>query len=317
MSQPRYIEADEVRRLLSMTQCIAVMERAFAAYGRGDVLQPMRTVIHQPDGRGSLYVMPAYTVEPHALAVKVLTLFHENAGRGLPSHQGTVLAFDPETGALSALIDAESVTAIRTAAVSALATRILASPDAADLALLGSGVQAGSHLDAMRAVRPIERVRVWSPDATHRTTFADAMSERHGIPVVAVDGPDAAVQGADLICTLTAARQPILRADWIAPGAHVNAVGASTPSTREVETDVVLRARVFVDSRAAALGEAGDLLIPIQEGRADEGIIKAELAELVLGTAEGRRSADEITFFKSLGLALEDAAAAGWILSRA
>lgn len=312
-----HLDADDVRRLLPMRDCIAIMEQAFTALGRGEALQPLRTVIHRPDGAGSLYVMPAYTVEPAALAVKLITVFHGNHARGIPSHQGIVVAFDPDTGKPAALIDAGALTAIRTAAVSGLATRLLARRDAHDLAILGSGVQAASHLAAMCEVRGVDRVRVWSPRPDHRQAFAERAAAEHGIPVQAVDGPDAAVSGADLICTVTAARAPVLRGEWIAQGAHINAVGASTPATREVDADTVRRARVVVDSRQSALSEAGDLLIPIGEGLVDEGIIAAELADLVLGTADGRTGDDDITLFESLGLAVEDAAAAAWLIERA
>lgn len=314
MAKLPHLEGDDIRRLLPMAQCIDLMERAFSALGRGQVLQPLRTVIHRPDGVGSLYVMPAYAVEPPALAVKLISVFHGNHAHDLPSHQGIVVVFDPDTGAPAALLDAAALTAIRTAAVSALATRLLARPDARELCLLGSGVQAMTHIEAMRLVRPLEHVRVWSPDPAHRTAFAKRASARHGLPVSAVDSPDAAVRGADIVCTLTAARDFVLRGEWLAPGTHVNAVGASTPSTREVDTDTIRRARVVVDSRTAALSEAGDLLIPLAEGAIDENAIAGELAELVLGSVSGRASATEITFFKSLGLAVEDAAAAAWLM---
>lgn len=311
------LDADDVRRLLSMRECIALMERAFAALGRDEVLQPLRTVIHQRDGSGSLYVMPASTVDPAALAVKLITVFHGNHGRGLASHQGVVIAFDPATGTPAAMIEAGSLTAIRTAAVSGLATRLLARQDAHDLALVGSGVGAEAHLEAMRAVRPIDRVRVWSPTAAHRRAFARRMTDLHDIAVDAVDDAESAVRGADLICTVSAARVPVLDEAWVAPGAHINAVGASTPATREIDTATVRRARFFADSRSAALNEAGDLLIPIDEGVIGEDHIVAELSDLVLGLCPGRRTEDEVTLFEALGLAVEDAVAAAWLVEQA
>jgi alanine dehydrogenase len=280
-------------------------------------VQPLRTVIHRPDGVGSLYVMPSFTARPAALAVKLISLFHGNHARGLPSHQGIVVVFDAATGSPAAILDAASLTAIRTAAVSALATRLLARPDAGDLALLGTGVQAWSHLEAMRAVRPIRRVRVWSPDPARRQDFAERAAALHTLPVLAVASAHDAVKNADIICTLTAASAPVLRGDWVARGAHINAVGASTPNAREVDTNLVRRARIVVDSLAAALSEAGDLLIPMSEGAIDEGAIAAELADLVLGSAPSRRGPDQITLFKSLGLAVEDAAAAARVLEHA
>ncbi len=312
-----HLDAGDVLRLLPMADCIGVMERAFAALGRGEVLQPLRTVIHRPDGVGSLYVMPAYTVEPPALAVKLISVFHGNHARGLPSHQGIVVAFDPDSGAPAALLDAASVTIRRTAAVSGLATRLLAREDAGDLALLGTGAQALPHLEAMRLVRPIRRVRVWSPDTARRKAFATRASEASGLDVEMTDSAKEAVEGADIICTLTAARQPVLEGAWLANGCHINAVGASTRTTRELDTLAVRRARIVVDSRSAALSEAGDLLIPMEEGAIGEDSIAAELSELVLGRAPGRTAVEQITLFKSLGLAVEDAAVASWILARA
>ena len=312
-----YLQAEDVRRLLPMQDCIEVMEQAFAALGRGDVVQPLRTVIHRPDGVGALYVMPSFTARPAALAVKLISLFHGNHARGLPSHQGIVVVFDADTGTPAAILDAAALTATRTAAVSALATRLLARPAAEDLAILGSGVQAWSHLEAMRIVRPIRRVRVWSPDPARRQAFAERAAAVHALPVEAVANARDAVTNADIICTVTSASAPVLRGDWVARGTHINAVGASTPTAREVDTEVVLRSRVIVDSLMAALSEAGDLLIPMSEGAIDESAIAAELADLVLGSAPGRRGPDQITLFKSLGLAVEDAAAAARVLERA
>ena len=313
----KYLDAGEIERLLPIADCIDVMESAFSAFGRGDIVQPLRTVVHRPDGAGSLYVMPSFNSHPAALAVKLISVFHGNRARGVPSHQGIVVAFDAASGTPAAILDAASLTAIRTAAVSALATRLLARSDADDLTLLGSGTQAWSHLEAMRVVRPIRRVRVWSPNVERRRTFAEKAAAMHDIPVVATDSPKAAVERAHIVCTLTSSATPVLHGDWLARGTHINAVGASTPNARELDTNAVLRSRVVVDSLRAALSESGDLLIPIREGAMDEGSIAAELADLVLGSAPARRGADQITLFKSLGLAMEDAAAAAAVIERA
>lgn len=314
MRQLPQLGPSDVRRLLPTAECIDVMADAFAALGRGEAVLPLRTVIQQPDGRGSLYVMPAFLGHPGALAVKLITITRGNEERGLPTHQGVLVAFDVETGEPAALIDAEELTAIRTAAVSALATRLCARDDTGDLAIIGTGVQAASHLEAMLCVRELRRVRVYGRDRTRRNAFAEHGSGLHGIDVEPMGSARAAVEGADLICTVTASPTPVLEGDWIAPGAHVNAVGASSPGTRELDTAAVRRARIIVDSREAALAEAGDLLIPIGEGALEPDAIRAELADLVLHRREARRSEAEITLFKSLGLAIEDAAAAARIL---
>jgi ornithine cyclodeaminase/alanine dehydrogenase-like protein (mu-crystallin family) len=265
-----------------------------------------------------LLVMPAYLGTPAALGVKVLTLVAANAGTTYPAIQGAVLLFEPEQGALAAILDANAITAIRTAAVSGLATRLLAQADAGDLAILGSGVQARSHLAAMRAVRPLRRARVWSREPDHARQFAETESARHGLRVEPVATPREAVEGADLICTVTSARDPVVAGEWLSPGAHVNAVGVTgDPGTRELDTAAVTGARLFVDRRAAALVEAGDILVPIREGAIGESHILAELGDLVLGRHPGRTDSDEITVFKSLGLAIEDVAAAQYIYARA
>lgn len=310
---------EEVERLLPMGECIDVMAGALSTLARGDALQPLRQVHWLPDRRGLLGVMPGalWDGDGAVLGIKVITVFPGNHAHGEETHLGSVLLFEAEMGRLLAILDAAAVTAIRTAAVSALATRHLAREDAGDLALLGSGIQARTHLAALREVRPLRRVRVWSrhPESTRR--FAAEESARHGLSVEAVLSAREAVEGADLICTVTAAREPVLEGSWLAPGAHVNAVGACTPVTRELDSAAVLRARLFVDRRESALAEAGDLLIPLRAGEVGEDHIAGELGEILVGRVPGRQSAGEITLFKSLGLAVEDLAAARAVWRRA
>jgi len=216
-----------------------------------------------------------------------------------------------------ALIEAGAITAIRTAAVSGAATRLLARKDAGDLAILGAGVQAQTHLEAMAVARQLRRVRVWSRNADHTRAFAVRESGRIGLTIEPMDTVQAAVQGADLICTTTASREPVLHGEWVRAGAHLNVVGASLPTARETDTALMVRARLFVDRRESTLAEAGDFLIPKSEGAIDDGHIQAELGEILLGQAAGRRSPDEITLFKSLGLAVEDLASAQLIYAQA
>jgi ornithine cyclodeaminase len=304
------ISQREVPALLPMKECVDVMAETLRATGRGEAVLPLRSMVWLPDRSGLLGLMPAYLGSPRALGLKVVTVMPGNHGTEYDSHQGVVLLFDVENGALLTVIDATSITAIRTAAVSGAATRLLAREDAGDLALLGSGVQARTHLEAMRAVRPLRRVRVWSRDPAHARVFAEAESRRGACPVEAVPDARAAVSGADLICTTTASREPVLQGDWIAPGAHINAVGACLAAARELDTRAVVRSRLYVDLRESALHEAGDFLIPKSEGAIREDHIVGELGEALLGRVPGRRSPEEITLFKSLGIAVEDVAAA-------
>ena len=261
--------------------------------------------------------MPGHLSEPAVVGVKVVGVFRANRQTEFDTHQGIVLLLDPATGVPRAILDASEITALRTAAVSGLATRLLAREEAHDLALLGSSVQARTHLAAMLAVRPVRRVRVHSPDPTHCEQFCERESLRHGIEVEACTSAREAVSGADLICTVTGSREPVLEGDWLSPGAHINAAGACAPRERELDTAAMLRARVFVDSRAAAWSEAGDLLIPRAEGALGELHVEAELGELLAGEHPGRGDPQDITLFESLGLAVEDLAAAEFVWQRA
>jgi ornithine cyclodeaminase len=252
-----------------------------------------------------------------AIGLKALTVFPGNEGTAYDSHQGAVLLFDGEHGRLLAILDASAVTAIRTAAVSGVATRVLAREDASDLALLGTGVQADSHLEAMLLARPVRRVRAWSRDPGHVRAFVERSRRRHGIDLEPAVDARSAVEGADIVCTVTSSREPVVKGEWLAAGAHVNAVGASLPTARELDSEAVARARLFVDRRESALSEAGDFLIPRREGRFGDDHIQAELADVLLGRHQGRGSARELTIFKSLGLAAEDVAAARLVYARA
>lgn len=311
------VNQTEVPRLLPMKECIDVMARAFAALARGEATLPQRLIVWLPDRSGALGLMPAQSTGLGAIGVKAVTFFPGNEGTSLDSHQGAVLLFESGRGRLLAVIDATSVTAVRTAAVSGLATRLLAREDAGDLALVGSGVQARTHLEAMRLVRPIRRVRVASHTPDRARSFAEREGARHGIAITPCATVREAVEGADLICTVTSSREPVVFGEWLAPGAHVNVVGSSVASARELDAAAVARSRFFVDRREAALVEAGDFLLAKKEGAVDDGHILAELAEVVVGSAPGRQGPDEITIFKSVGLAIEDLAAAHYIYGRA
>jgi ornithine cyclodeaminase len=311
------LSQDDVARALSMADCIEVVDEALRALAREDVVLPVRTILWLPDRRGLLGLMPAFLGVGKLLGIKAITVMPGNHGTPFDSHQGVVLLFEADQGRLLTILDATAITTIRTAAASAVATRALARAEAGDLAILGTGVQAAAHLDAMRAVRPVRRVRVWSRNSSNARAFAARESARHGIEVTAAPTAREAVLDADLICTVTSACEPILNGTWIAPGAHVNAVGACVPRCRELDSEAVRRARVYVDHRPAALAEAGDLLIPIAEGVLDATHIVGEIGDVLIGGVPGRRGPEEITLFKSLGIAIEDLAAAGRAYARA
>lgn len=307
----------DVRALLTMEACLELTEQSLLSLARGKALNPLRSALWKPDRSGLLGVMPGFDEEAGALGLKVVGVFPGNHGGPLDSHQGFVALFDTENGSPLAILEASEITAQRTAAASALATRILAPEGARELALLGSGVQAGTHLRAMLLARPFERVRVFSPQRENRERFAKRASELHGLEVQSVDSPQAAVAQADVICTLSSSRQPVLLGEWITRGVHINAAGACTPAARELDTPLVQAARLFVDRRESAQNEAGDFLIPLAEGVLGPEHILGELGELLLEGIPGRTSPQEITLFKSLGLAVEDLGCASYLVREA
>ena len=311
------IGKDEIRKLLPMDRCIELMADVLAELARGSAVNPLRSMIGVAGGDGILALMPGGLGELGAFGAKVLSVFPGNRAAGFESHQGLVVLFESEHGRPTAILDASEITAIRTAAVSGVATRTLANPEAGDLAIIGSGTQARTHIDAIRAVRSLSRVRAWSPTRDRLAAFVEESRTRTGLDVEAADSPRAAIDGAQIVCTVSAASEPVLEGGWLADGTHINAVGSAFPAAREVDGEAVRRARVFVDRRESAMNEAGDLLTPMREGVIDESHIAAELGEVLTGAAEGRRSPEEITLFESLGLAVEDLAAAAFVVAAA
>ena len=302
----RILDEHDVRQLLPMSECIDVMAEALAALARGEVHNPLRFVVRPPGEASLMGLMPAHRGGATPLyALKAVAIFPGNSALGLDSHQGFVALFDGETGATRALLNAGAITAVRTAAVSGVATRLLAREDARTLAILGAGIQARSHLDAMRAVRDFDRVVVWS-----RTPGRIEGVEEAG-------SAEEAVRDADVVVTATSAAEPILERAWLKPGVHINAVGSSIPTTRELDTATMRDAALFVDRRESTINEAGDFLFAQRDGAIGPEHIRAEIGELLIGAGEGRRSDDELTVFKSLGLAVEDLAAAEHVLRRA
>jgi len=293
-------EAD-VRAVLTMPDLIAAMETALESFSSGAVVQPVRTVLDLADRHAFFGLMPAYLRSGPALGAKLVTVYHSNLERGLPSHLATIVLLDPETGGLSAIVDGRYITEARTAAVSAVSAKKLARADASVLAILGSGVQAYSHFEALAHVRTLKEVRAWSPTRTNLEKFAAATGAQAAVSA------EAAVRGADVVALVTACPTPVFEDAWIKPGAHVISVGACRPNQQEMDPALVKRSRLFVDSRAAAMKESGDVIA------AGEGHIVAELGE----AGALRRSSEEITVFKSLGLAVEDVVAADLAVKRA
>jgi len=334
----RLLTEADVKSVLTMQDLIDTMTSALVRFSSGQVTQPVRTVI--PIGATAFAgLMPAYvsapargedsasgggTPEGTALGAKLVTVFDSNHARGMPSHLASIVLMDPETGALRALMDGRYITEARTAAVSAVSSRLLARKTAQSLAIIGSGVQARSHLEALSLVHNLRHVTVWSPQKSHRDQFVEwadsavrsrpdpdqvairSASSRDQVPkVAAVDHAGEAVVGADVVVLVTSSPTPVIENGWVKPGAHVISVGACRPNQREMDPALVARSRLFVDSRAAALIESGDVVLGIEEGRFTADHIVAEIGELVAGAA-ARRSETEVTIFKSLGLAVED-----------
>ena len=301
----------DVRDVLDMESCVGAMEDALAALARDELSMPLRFVV-RPPGEALLGLMPAHRAGPEPLfSLKEIVVAPANGARGLDPHQGAVLLHDGTTGVLRAVLNASAITEIRTAAVSAVATKLLARPGARRVAILGAGVQARSHAHAMRTVVHDPELRIWSRTPAHAEALA---LESHAVVCASIEE---ALDGADVVCTCTASREPIVRRAWLAPGTHVNAVGSSVPFARELESDVVAEAALFVDRRESTLNESGDYLRAVEEAGIGPDHIRAELGELLVGTHPGRRGADELTVFKSLGLAVEDLAAASLCVERA
>jgi len=312
------LDNQQIRELLPMRDCIDVMVDALSALARGAVYQPLRTSVRLPEARGVLGLMPAYRTGEHgAFGMKAICVFSGNPAQGKDAHQGAVMLFSRETGELMALMNASEITAIRTAAVSAVATRLLAREDAHRLGIIGAGVQARTHLAALNAVRSIKHARVACRNIEHAQKLVHEMQPGLPFPIEAVATNEEAVRGADLIVTATSSQEPVINKDWISPGAHVNAIGTHSPDSREIDSATMAAAKIFTDRRESALNESGDYLLAAKEGLINEDSIVAEIGELLIGMKSGRSSSTEITLFKSLGLAIEDVACAEYLYQKA
>jgi alanine dehydrogenase len=312
----RILTGDDVRRVLPMPRAIALMREAFIQLSSGTAAAPVRTRIDVPVAHGRVFVMPAGAPDSAAAGVKVVSVFDHNAARRLPLIHGVVLLVDAATGQPRALVEGASLTALRTGAASGLATDLLARPDAAVAAIFGAGAQARTQLEAVCAVRPIREALVYAPDPGRAAAFAAIMSAQLAIAVRA-DASRRELRRADVICTATTATRPVFAHRDVKPGAHINAIGAYRPETREIPGATVRAALVVVDHRASALAEAGDLLIPIARGEIRRSHIRAELGEIAAGRHPGRPSPQAITLFKSVGNAVQDVVAAHGALEEA
>src|SRR2546422_6350808 len=276
-----------LRRLLTMRDLVPLMERTLAAFSTGRVLQPVRTAIPVQEHGGFLFLMPAYLRDGGAMGLKAVAFYPDNAALGLPSHLATILLHDPATGKLLGVLDGRLITEMRTAAVSAAATKHLARKGGAVVAFLGAGVQARSHMEALLEVcRPAE-VRVWTRTRAHAEAFAGEVGDRHRIAAAASASAEEAVRGAEIVCTTTGSQTPVLRGRWLTPGAHINAIGAPRPDWRELGTDAVVRSRLFVGSRAAATVEAGEIVAPPAAGAITRAPLQAEIGGGVAGRHPG------------------------------
>lgn len=313
----RILRGAEVREFLPMSECIDLMHRTMIAVSERRVVLPLRSVMVMPGDRGMLGNMPGYLAEPECFGVKLVSLIPRNTPPLYSSHLGLVLLFEAEHGRPVALLDAAEITAIRTAAASGLATKLLSKPEAGDLALLGAGEQARSHLAAMLTVRALRRVRIWSRDGAKAAEFARLEGAKHRITIETSPTAREAVLDADIICTVTKARDPILLGEWLAPGVHLNVVGSSIAAAAEIDTPAVVKSRFFVDCRDSTRNEGGEYLRALEAGAIRADHILAEIGEVANGSQAGRRSPSDVTLYKSLGIAPQDLASAHHVLQKA
>ena len=313
----RILSRQDVRQALPMHQAIEAVKRAFAQLSTGQAKVPLRVALDVPRHNGVTLFMPGYLSADDQMAVKIVSVFNDNPSQGLPLIHALVIVVDATTGNPAAVMDGTYLTALRTGAASGAATDLLARPDAHTAAVFGAGAQGRTQLEAVCAVRPIHQAWVYDVAPRQAAAYAEEMSQRLSLPVRVAEAPAQAVRQADVICTATTATSPVFAAADVRPGTHVNAVGAYTPHMQEVPPETVLRARVVIDQRESSLAEAGDLLIPIERGLMTEDHIYAELGEIAAGSKPGRASPDEITLFKSVGVAVQDVAAASAVLEAA
>jgi alanine dehydrogenase len=314
---PLILSRAQVRDLLDMRAAIDAVERGLIEFSAGNAVMPVRVTTGVPKHGGIVLGMPAFLGDSNALGTKIVTVYKNNPSRGLPTIMAVVVVNDPETGKVEAIMDGGYLTAVRTAAASAVGTKYLANKDARVLGILGLGVQGESHLWAMTEVAKLERVVVYNRSREKADRFKAELTQRFGLPIEIAENEETVCRQSDILVLATTAAEPILKKEWLKPGVHINAVGSHSPGARELDAETVAAARVVVDSRDANMAECGDLLIPMKEGKIDQNHFCDEIGEVAAGKKPGRGLADQITIYKSVGIAVEDVATGSLVLQRA
>jgi alanine dehydrogenase len=307
----------QVQNLIDIDELIAALEQAHIQYSTGKAVMPVRLVVPLPQIHGRITSMPGYLNEDKALGMKVVTYFQDNPKQNLPAILATIMLFSSDTGKMIAAMDGGYITAIRTACASALATRTLANPNTPVLGILGAGVQARAHIQALTRVRQLHRIKLYSPSGKSARSIKQDLEKPCGIPIEVVDSAQAAVRDSDLLVTVTTAKVPIVQVEWLKPGVHINAVGSHRPDLREIDGATLKRAKVVVDSREAVMAECGDILLALKEQSIGAADIHGEIGEILAGTKAGRSSPSEVTLYKSVGIAIQDVAAAQLVYRKA
>jgi alanine dehydrogenase len=307
----------QVQDLLDIDELIATLEQAHIQWSTGRAVMPVRLVVPLPQIHGRITSMPGFLNDDNALGMKVITYFQDNPKRGLPAILATIMLFSVETGKMIAVMDGSYITAIRTACASAMATRALANRETPVLGILGAGVQARAHIQALSRVRKLQQIKIYSPSGISATKIRKDMESEVGVGVKVAASAEDAVKHSDIVVTVTTAKEPILKSEWLNAGVHINAVGSHRPDLREVDGATLARAKVVVDSREAIMTECGDILLALKERSIPEDVIHAEIGEVLAGMKSGRESAGEITLYKSVGIAIQDVATANLVYHRA
>jgi alanine dehydrogenase len=311
------LSEQQVQDLIDIDELIDALAQAHIQYSTGKAVMPVRLVTPLPQIRGRITSMPGFLTDDKALGMKVVTYFQDNPRNNLPAILATIMLFSAETGKIIATMDGSYITAIRTACASALATQALANPQTPVLGILGAGVQARAHIQALTRVRKVEKIKLYSPSATSAATVKQEMEPQVKCAVDAADSAESTVRDADLVVTATTAKEPIVKAEWLKPGVHINAVGSHRPDFREIDGATLARAKIVVDSREAVMAECGDILLALNEKSIAEDALHAEIGEVLAGTRAGRNNTGEITLYKSVGIAIQDVAAAHLVYRKA
>jgi len=311
------LSESQVKDLIDLDELIAALEKVHIQYSTGKAVMPVRLVVPLPQVQGRITSMPGFLNEDRALGMKVVTYFQDNPKKNLPAILATILLFSAATGKMVAVMDGGYITAIRTACASALATNALANANAPVLGILGAGVQARAHILALTRVRELSLIKLYSPSGKSALSIEAELEQQCGVPIEVVNSPQHAVQDSDLVVTVTTAKEPIVKSEWIKPGAHINAVGSHRPDLREIDGAMLKLAKVVVDSREAIMAECGDILLALKENSISESDIHGEIGEVLVGSKTGRSNAREITLYKSVGVAIQDVATAQLVYRKA